>query len=48
MNSNRNYLHVKISDLEKVINELEVEQKRMLAKKETVTAELHQREYQLE
>ena len=47
MNVTRNYLHQSISELEKVLVDLEYEQSRLKAKKDTVMAELAEKSYQL-
>ena len=47
MNVTRNYLHSSISELEKVLIDLEHEQMRLIAKKDTVMAELAEKSYQL-
>ena len=47
MNVTRNYLHSSISQLEKVLIDLEHEQMRLIAKKDTVMAELAEKSYQL-
>jgi hypothetical protein len=45
MNVTRNYLHQSISELEKVLVDLEYEQSRLKAKKDTVMAELAEKSY---
>ena len=45
MNVTRNYLHQSISDLEKVLVDLEHEQIRLMAKRDTVMAELAEKSY---
>ena len=45
MNTARNYLHESISDLEKVIGDLEVEQRRLMAKQSTVLTQIMESEY---
>lgn len=45
MNCSRNYLHQSISELEKVLVDLEHEQMRLVAKKDTVMAELAEKSY---
>ena len=45
MNVTRNYLHQNISELEKVLVDLEHEQMRLMAKRDTVMAELAEKTY---
>lgn len=47
MNVTRNYLHQSISELEKGLVDLEHEQIRLMAKRDTVMAELAEKSYQL-
>ena len=45
MNVTRNYLHESISELEKVLVDLEHEQTRLCAKKDTIVAELAEKSF---
>jgi hypothetical protein len=47
MNVTRNYLHQSISEHDRVLVDLEHEQIRLLAKRDTVMAELAEKSYQL-
>lgn len=48
MNVTRNYLHQNISELDKIIVDFEYEQTRMMAKKDTIMAELAEKAFQLQ